>query len=178
MATAAGRRTSNSGCKRTNAPAPGRAAAATTSVATRRRASARTAEAARLGVKVARDTTAAGAEATAEAARSGLQVVHRTTAAAGQATRRSAQGTAELGQVLTELVHEQNRHNLATLTALGEAVDWERLLRIQSEFLHASLERMAGLAQRYLEASQAVLTAATKVGEATGRRDRGGSEAA
>ena len=74
-------------------------------------------------------------------------------------------------------MQEQTRHNVATLTALSEAVDWERLFRIQGEFLHASLERMAGLARRYLEASQAVLTAAAKVGEA-GRRDRGGSEAA
>ncbi len=120
---------------------------------------------------------ATAAEATAEAARSGLQVVHRTTTAASQATRRSAQGTAELGQALSELVQEQARHNVATLTALSEAVDWERLLRVQGEFLHASLERMAGLAQRYLEASQAVLTAATSVGGA-GRRNRGGSEAA
>jgi hypothetical protein len=75
-------------------------------------------------------------------------------------------------------VHEQNRHNLATLTALGEAVDWERLFRIQSEFMRTSLERMAGLTRRYLKASQAMLTAAAKVGEATGRRDRDGSEAA
>src|SRR3954454_827917 len=59
-------------------------------------ATARTAEAARLGVKVARDATAAVAEtateATAEAARSVLQVVRRTNAAADQATRRSAEG--------------------------------------------------------------------------------------
>ena len=141
----------------------------------------RTAEATRLGVKVAHDTTAAAAEnameATAEATRSGLQVVHRATAAVGQATRRSAEGTAELGQGLTELVHEQVRHNAAALAALSETVDWERLLRIQREYLHASLERMGGLAQRYLEASQGVLTAAAKVAKA-GPWNRGGSEAA
>jgi hypothetical protein len=145
-------------------------------------ATARTAEAARLGVKVARDTTAAVAEtateAAAEAARGGLQVVRRTSAAADQATRRSAEGTAELGQGLTELVHQQTRHNAATLLALSETVDWERWFRIQGEYLHASLERVAGLAQRYLDASQAVLTAAAKVGAAGGRRNRGGSEAA
>lgn len=116
-------------------------------------------------------------EATAEAARDGLQVVHRSTAAAGRVTRRSAQGAAELRRALSELVREQARHNVATLTALSEAVDWERLIRIQGEFLHASLERMAGLAQRYLEAGQAVLTVATTVGGA-GSRNRGGSEAA
>ena len=126
---------------------------------------------------MARDTTAAGAEAAGEAARSGLQIVRRTADAAGEATRQSAEGTAELGRALTELVQEQTRHNLATLTALGEVVDWERLLQIQSEYMRTSLERMAGLTRRYLEASQAVLTAAAKVGE-VGRRNRGGSEAA
>ncbi|MFL5333685.1 MAG: phasin family protein [Geminicoccaceae bacterium] len=144
-------------------------------------ATVRTAEAARLGVKVARDTTAAVAEttteATAEAARGGLQMVRRSTAAADQATRRSAAGIGELGQGLTELVHEQTRHNAATLMALGEAINWQRLFRIQSEYMQVSLERTAGLAQRYLDASQAVLTAAAKVG-AAGRRNRGGSEAA
>jgi hypothetical protein len=127
---------------------------------------------------VARDTTTAGAEAGAEAARSGLQVVHRTADAAGEATRRSAEGTAELGQALAELVQEQARHNAATLRELSEAVDWPRLFQIQSEFLHASLERMAVLARRYLEANQAVLTAAAKVGGEAGRWGRGGSEAA
>ena len=71
----------------------------------------------------------------------------------------------------------QTRHNIATLMALGEAVDWPRLFRIQGEFLRASLERVAKLNRRYLEAGQAVLAAAAKAGEA-GRRDHGGSEAA
>ena len=105
-----------------------------------------------------------------------MEAVHRSTSAASQVTRRSAQGTAELRQALSELVQEQARHNVAILTALSEAVDWERVIRTQSEFLLASLERMAGLAQRYLEAGQAVLTVATTVGGAGGR-NRGGSEA-
>ena len=66
-------------------------------------------------------------------------------------------------------MEEQTGHNIPTVTALGEAVDWERVFRIQSQFLRTSLERMAGLTRRYLEARQAVLTAATKVGgEAAG----------
>jgi hypothetical protein len=137
-----------------------------------------TGSAARLGVKVARDTTAAGteaAQATGEAARSGLQIVRRGTEAAGEAARRSTASTVQLGQAMAELVQEQTRHNVATLTALGHAVDWERLLRIQSEFLRTTLERTAGLFRRYLEASQAVFGAAAQAGEA-GRRDhqRGG----
>ena len=43
----------------------------------------------------------------------------------GEVTRRSAEGTAELGQVLAELVQEQTRRNLETWTALAGAVDWE-----------------------------------------------------
>jgi hypothetical protein len=130
-----------------------------------------------LGVGMARRTAEAGAETATGAARSGLQIARRPGDAAGAMARRSAQGTAELGQALTELMQEQSRHNIATLTALTEAVDWPRLLRIQLEFIHASLERMVGFARRYLEVSQGVFTAAAKV-PAAGSRDRDGSEAA
>ena len=133
-------------------------------------AAAATNSAARLGVKVARDTTAAGAEATAEAARSGLQVVRRSADAVGEATRRSAEGTAELGQALTELVQEQTRRNLETWTALAGAVDWERVFRIQSEFLRTSLERTAELTRRSLEITQAVMTAAASASSQQARK--------
>ena len=85
--------------------------------------SARTAEAlatatttsTRLGVKVARDTTTAGAgtaaQASSDVSRIGLQIARGTREVAGEAARRSAQGTAEAGQALTELVQEQTRHN-------------------------------------------------------------------
>ena len=139
-----------------------------------RTAAAATSSTAQLGVKVARDTTTAGAEtaakATAEAARSGLQVVRRTADAAGEATRRSAEGTAELGQVLAELVQEQTRRNLETWTALAGAVDWERVFRIQSEFLRTSLERTAELTRRSLEITQAVMTAAASASSHQARK--------
>ena len=135
--------------------------------------------AARLGVKVARDTTAAGAEATAEAARSGLQVVRRSADAVGEATRWSAGGTAELGQVLAELVREQTRRNLETWTALAgavdwhqmaNAVDWERVFQIQREHLQFSLERTAELTRRSLEITQAVMTAAASASSQQARK--------
>ena len=180
---AGARTSSSSGRSRTTATAFARAAAAATSDAARRKPRAHREGGLRAaggqgGPRHDRGRAETATEATAEAARGGLQVVRRTSAAADQATRRSAEGTAELGQGLTELVHQQTRHNAATLLALSETVDWERLFRIQGEYLHASLERVAGLAQRYLDASQAVLTAAAKVGAAGGRRNRGGSEAA
>ena len=40
-----------------------------------------------------------------------------------------------------------------------EAVDWDRVFQIQSEFARGSLERSAQLTQRYLEVTQAVMTA-------------------
>ena len=57
-------------------------------------------------------------------------------------------------------MREQSRPNLAILTALSEAIDWERCFRLRSEYLRASLERVAGFNQRYLQAAQAVMTAA------------------
>ena len=103
----------------------------------------------------------------------GLQVVERTAGAAAEmereVARRSIEGTTELGRVLVDLVQEQTRHNLETWKALGEtvdwglrpqAVDWGRVFQLQSEYLRVSLDRAAQFTQRYLEASQAVLTAA------------------
>jgi hypothetical protein len=139
-----------------------------------------TTSSARLGVEVARDTTTAGAETAAQAGshapRISLQIARGTGEVAGAAARRSAQGTAEAGQALTELVQEQTRHNVATLAALSQAIDWPQVFRIQSEFVHGSLERMAGLVRRSLEASLGVFIPAAKV--PTSRADRDGSEAA
>ncbi len=83
--------------------------------------------------------------------------------------RRSAEGTAELGRAVLDLVEQQTRHNLETLDALTGAVDWDRVAKavdwdhvfhIQGEYLRVSLERAAQLTRRYLEVSQAVVTAA------------------
>ena len=106
-------------------------------------------------------------------ARRGVQVVRRTVEAAAEvesaAAQRSAEGASELGQALIELVHQQTRHNLETLTALSnavdwdrvaKAVDWDRVVHIQSEFVRVSFERAAQLTQRYFEVVQAVTVAA------------------
>ena len=42
--------------------------------------------------------------------------------------------------------------NVATMRALNETVDWERLFRIQGEFLRASLDRLAGHRRRARDA--------------------------
>jgi len=109
------------------------------------------------------DVTREAAERTGAVARHGLHVAQRTAEAAGEVQRevaqRSSEHTTELGRVLVDLVQEQTRHNLETLSALASAVDWDRVLRIQGEYLRVSLERGAQLTRRYLEASQAVITA-------------------
>jgi hypothetical protein len=115
------------------------------------------------------------AQAGAGAMRSGLQVVQRAADAAGKAQRetaqRSAEGTAELGQALMELVQQQSRQNVQTLTALTRAVRWDEVLQAQGEFVRASVERMAQFTQRWLETSRSVIGSATAAA-ARDRRDR------
>jgi len=83
--------------------------------------------------------------------------------------QRATEGMAEVGRALMDLLHEQTRHNLETLTALigtvdwnraAEAVDWDQVFQIQGEFLRASVERSARLTQRCLEATQVMMAAA------------------
>jgi hypothetical protein len=115
------------------------------------------------------------AQAGAGAMRSGLQVVQRAADTAGEAQRetaqRSAEGTAELGQAWMELVQQQGRQNVQTLTALTRAVRWDEVLQAQGEFLRASVERMAQFTQRWLETSRSVMGSATAAA-ARDRRDR------
>ena len=42
---------------------------------------------------------------------------------------------------------------------VAKAVDWDRVFQIQSAYLRVSLERATELTRRYIEVSQAVLTA-------------------
>jgi hypothetical protein len=119
----------------------------------------------------------------------GLEAAWRAIGAVGEvqreAARRSAEGAAEVGRALMDVVQEQVRHNLEALTAptgavdrdraAGTVVDWDRVLRIQGEFLRASAQRSARLAERYLEVTQAVMT--TTAAAATAGRDGTGRAA-
>jgi len=109
---------------------------------------------------------------TGEMVQQGLHVVQRAADAARELPRavagRSAEGAAEISRTLLSLVHDQTRQNWDLLQALTtavawdkvvEAVDWDRVFQIQSEFARGSLERSAQLTQRYLEVTQAVITA-------------------
>ena len=102
----------------------------------------------------------------------GLQVIQGTAGTVRElpreVARRSTEGTAEIGRTLLSLAHEQTRQNLDILTALTaavdwdkavKAVDWDRVVQLQGELLRGSLDRSAQLTQRYLEVTQAVVTA-------------------
>lgn len=99
-----------------------------------------------------------------DAARGGLRLPQQTVSSAGEVqrdiTQRSAEGTIQLEQALLDLMHQQTRHNMEVWTALAGTIDWDQVVQIQSEYLRLSLERMAGLTQRYLEVTQKVVTAA------------------
>jgi hypothetical protein len=141
---------------------------------------------AEVGKRTADQTVAVTREAadrTANVARRGVQVVRRSVEAAAEVesavARRSAEGTAELGQVLLDLMNQQTRHNLETLTALTHAVDWERVakavdwnrvVQIQSEFVRASFERATQLTQRYVAVAQAVTVSAADVAKRQARK--------
>ena len=101
----------------------------------------------------------------------GLQVVQEAADAMrelpGEVARLSSEGTAEIGRTLLGLMHEQTRQNLDMMRALiaavdwnkaVKAVDWDRVIQLQGEFVRASLDRSAQLTQCYLEVTQAVMT--------------------
>ncbi len=129
------------------------------------------------------ELTREAAERAENVARRGVQVVRRTVEAAAEVesavAHRAAEGATELGQALVDLVHQQTRHNLETLTALthavdwdrvAKAVDWDRVVQIQSEFVRVSLERATQLTQRYVAVAQAVTVSAADAAKRQARK--------
>ena len=138
----------------------------------------RTAETARSavrgGAEAAQATVKTSIQAAPRAARRDLPMVQRAADTTGEVQRAMVQqlaaSTSELSQILLDVVKEQNRHNLETLTALTRAVRWDEILQAQSAFLRVSLERMAEVGRCYAEMTQAVLTSASRAGQ--DRRER------
>src|SRR6478735_7294669 len=104
-------------------------------------------------------------------ARNSLRTMEKTADAVGEVSRtvaqRSAEGTAEFGQTFSEVFKGQTQHNVETLNALSDAVDWEQVVKavdwkqvtqIQMAYLRVTMERMAHLTQRYFELSQTVVS--------------------
>jgi competence protein ComEA len=132
------------------------------------------ASALRSAVETGRGATKAGAEAASSAAQGGLQLVQRTAGAVSEVqretARQSAESTAELGKLWLELLGEQTRHNLTVAAALGKAVDWEEVVRVQGEYMRSSMERMSQLNSRYLEIVRTVMAASVPATQEQDRR--------
>ena len=83
--------------------------------------------------------------------------------------RRSGVRT-EPGQLAFELLDEQLRHNLAVVRVIGRATDWDGLLQVQEDFVRTSFERIGRMNRRYVEAVQAMMTAAASTAKNQARR--------
>ena len=132
---------------------------------------------AQLGKQATEQAAAVTREAASQAenvVRGGLQFVRRTADATAEVeretVRRAASGTTELSQVFVDLLNEQTRQNIQALTALNEAVDWQRIFQIQSELMTANLERMGELTKRYVEVTQALATSVMAVANNQGKK--------
>lgn len=55
---------------------------------------------------------------------------------------RSREGAAEIGQLAIELVHEQIRHNLAIVSVIDRATNWDGMTLVQADFIWSSLARI------------------------------------
>ena len=140
------------------------------------------AEVGKRAVDQAAEVTRELTDRTGDMVQQSLHVVQGTAAAVRELpreiARQSTKGTAEIGQTLLSLTHEQTRQNLDNVGAhrggrLGQtvkAVDWDRVVQIQGEFLRGSLDRSAQLTQRYLEVTQAVMTATASVARQQARK--------
>jgi hypothetical protein len=121
------------------------------------------------GAEAAQATVRTSIQAATRAARRDLPMVQRAADTTGEVQRAMVQqlaaSTSELSQILMDVVKEQNRHNLETLSALTRAVRWDEILQAQSAFLRISLERMAAFGRCYAEVTQAVLTSASRAGQ-------------
>jgi phasin family protein len=79
--------------------------------------------------------------------------------------RRSAEGAAELGQVFTDLVNEQTKHNVEVLRTLTQAANWGEVVKIQNDYVRTSIERAVQFTRRYFEVAQAVMSSTASVAQ-------------
>ena len=86
------------------------------------------------------------------------------------AARRSAEGTVELGQVFADLANEQAKHNVEVLRTLTKAANWSEVVKIQNDFVRASIERAVQFSRRYFEVAQTVLRSTVSVAQDQARK--------
>jgi hypothetical protein len=108
--------------------------------------------------RVARAT----AEAGADAARGSVQLAQRATGAVTRSatdvaeelygtTRKLAEASPEFGRGFAELLAEQTRQNVDTLSAFARAVNWTDVAQAQSKLIAGSFLRFSQFSARYGE---------------------------
>jgi hypothetical protein len=108
--------------------------------------------------RIARGTANAGADA----ARESVQVAQSATEAVAQratevaenlygTTRKLAEESPEFGRDFAELLGEQTRHNVDTLSAYARAVNWTEVAQAQSKLIAGSFLRFSQFSTRYGE---------------------------
>lgn len=129
---------------------------------------------ARNAAEVTRSSAKAAAQVTSIAARTSLETIQRTVDATTEVGRetvsRATAGTTDLNQLLVDLWNEQARHNLEAMTAFSRAVDWGKIVEVQSQFVRTSFERIGRMNRGYVEAVQAMMTAAASTAKNQAKR--------
>jgi hypothetical protein len=98
--------------------------------------------------RVARAT----AKASADVAHDSVQVAQSTADAAEdlhETTRQLAKESPEVGHAFTELLGEQTRQSVDTLSAFARAVNWTEVAQAQSELIAGSFLRFSQFNARY-----------------------------
>src|SRR4051812_21816707 len=98
--------------------------------------------------RAARATARAGADAAGETAQL-AQKAADVTEGVYQTTRTLAETSPEVGQAFAELLAEQTRQNMDTVSAFARAVNWTEVLKAQSRLMAGSLQRLSQFNARY-----------------------------
>jgi hypothetical protein len=92
------------------------------------------------------------AEAGADVAREGARLAQRATDAAEgvyERTRQLAEDSPEFGRAFAELLGEQTRESVDTLSAFARAVNWTEVAQAQSKLIAGSLLRISQFNAQY-----------------------------
>ena len=111
--------------------------------------------------RVMRATAKAGADVAGETAQL-AQTAADVTEGVYQTTRTLAETSPEVGQAFAELLAEQTRQNMETVSAFARAVNWTEVLEAQSRLMAGSLQRLSQFNARYREVFLRGMTAVAR----------------
>jgi len=120
--------------------------------------------------RVARATAKAGtdvARESVEVAQGATEALAQRTAGAAEdlyeMTRQLAEDSPEIGHAFTELLGEQTRQSMDTLSAFGRAVNWTDVAQAQSKLIADSFVRISHFNARYGQFLLRGMTAAPRL---------------